>query len=141
MHDGTVAGTSSESHPSAPGESQEMNYGHANLISKELFDSSIEAHPDMKMCVMERQRLLTFLNRELEIMLDELCQDAKRGNGMFSYWELEEALKKKKLLDPAMGPQGLLLTLAGMLQPDQYQAAKGLLIPFDNEWADRPSGQ
>ncbi|CAG7717292.1 unnamed protein product [Allacma fusca] len=77
------------------------------------------------------EALTTFASKELENMLDELMASTTkdRDNGIFTYRELELALKRRKLLDPDLGKNALLLHMASVWDRTAYDKAKGVLLP------------
>ncbi|CAG7660274.1 unnamed protein product [Allacma fusca] len=103
-----------------------------NLISKQVLLQMLE---EFEISINRNQvrELHNFLNFQLETVLNKLCSANRGCQGVFTYRQLETALKKLKLVDPSLGNCSLLISIAHILTPSQYKRAKGIVIPFEGE--------
>jgi hypothetical protein len=103
------------------------------LISKKLLLQTLHEF-EMKLDGKLVETLHSFLNIQLENMLNRLCSINTGYEGVFTYRQLETALKKRTIVDPELGKCSLLITIAHILSPSQYQGAKGILIPSEGKY-------
>ena len=97
-----------------------------NLISTQLVRWKCEAN-NIRLNNDELAEMTAFLNEEFEKMLNSLQRSTLREHGMFSFRELEGALRSRGLIHGVKNE--LHCWFAQLLTPEDYKKAQGVLIP------------